>query len=70
MKGLEQVLKMNSDKLMKIQQNMETLGKMQRERDRKLLNRPPSLFNMEILWALALISAFQLVAMWFLLKKG
>lgn len=69
-RGIEQILKINSDRVLKLQQNLETLGKMQRERDKISKKYLTTVWNVETLCAIAILSALQFVMIWFFMKKG
>ncbi|KAK6640821.1 hypothetical protein RUM44_012518 [Polyplax serrata] len=69
-KGIEQILKINSDRVLKLQQNLETLGKMQRERDKISKKYLTTVWNVETLCAIAILSALQFLMMWFFMRKG
>lgn len=66
---MEQILKINSDRLLKLQQNMETLGKMQRERDKISQKNTVTIWNVETLCAIGVLWVVQFAVMWLFFKK-
>lgn len=69
-KCLEQTLKQNSDRIIKLQQSLETVAKMQRERDKALHQKYGGVFHTETLIIIAIISVLQLILVYIFFRKG
>ncbi|KAL0276216.1 UNVERIFIED_CONTAM: hypothetical protein PYX00_003829 [Menopon gallinae] len=69
-KCVEQTLKQNSDRIVKLQQSLETVAKMQREREKALQQKYGGVFHTETLIIIAIISVLQLILVYIFFKKG
>lgn len=69
-KGIEEVLKINSERLQKLQHSLELVAKAQRERDKELQKKFGSGMKPETLYAIAILSLVQILLFWLFFKRG